>query len=99
MPSPVTSQALTTPLPPVGESLFGTSSSLVPCLAAVEEGLPAAVQPVALDEGSYQGQPVLVVVLPGYADPKTTYDVFVVGAGCGQASDAHLVFYRLVPRS
>jgi hypothetical protein len=79
--------------------LFTSAAALVPCLAAVEDGLPAAVQPVALDQGSYQGLPVLVVVLPGSVDPQTTYDVFVVGAGCGQANDAHLVFYRSVPRS
>ena len=43
--------------------------------------------------------PGMQLVLPGSVDPQTTYDVFVVGAGCGQANDAHLVFYRSVPRS
>lgn len=78
--------------------LFSSAAVLRPCLATVQEGLADPVQPVALDQGVYRGQLVLVVVLPGSADPATTWDVFVVGADCGQGGDAHLLVYRLVPK-
>ena len=80
--------------------IFGTASTptpaLVACLAAVEEGLPEPVTPLALDQGSFRGQAALVVVLPGSQDPKATYDVFVVGVGCGVDANAHLLTYQLV---
>ena len=66
------------------------------CLAAVEEGLPDPVTPVAVDQGTYRDQAALVVVLPGSTNPSTSYDVFVVGISCGQNADAHLLLYQLV---
>ncbi len=85
---------------PVRTFLFGLASrpnsAVVACLAAVEEGLDQPVTPLAMDQGSYRGQAVLVVVLPGSQNPKTSYDVFVVGVGCGENADAHLLKYQLV---
>ena len=99
----------TTPQPSVGKTplsdstgatpVFGAArggGALVACLAAVEEGLTEPVTPLAMDQGSYRGQAALIVVLPGSQDPKTSYDVFVVGLSCGVDADAHLLLYQLV---
>ncbi len=93
------SGAATASSPPSKSDVFSTfmsSAELVPCLAAVEDGLTTPVTPIAVDEGTYRGQPALVVVLPDLIEPKTTYDVFVVGAQCGQNQDVHLLTYQTV---
>jgi hypothetical protein len=86
-----------TPTPALtGDTALSSRSGLVACLAAVEEGLPDPVTPLAVDQGTYREQAALVVVLPGSQNPKTSYDVFVVGILCGQNADAHLLTYQLV---
>jgi hypothetical protein len=81
---------------PTGDTAVTSHAGLVACLAAVEEGLPDPVTPLAMDQGTYRGQAALVVVLPGSQNPQTSYDVFVVGIACGQNADAHLLLYQLV---
>jgi hypothetical protein len=81
---------------PSGDTAVTSHAGLVACLAAVEEGLPDPVTPVAVDQGIYRTQAALVIVLPGSTNPSTTYDVFVVGIACGQNADAHLLLYQLV---
>jgi hypothetical protein len=49
---------------------------------------------VAVDAGSFEGQPALVVVLVG---TTASYDVFVVSPACSSA-DASLLYYASVPR-
>jgi hypothetical protein len=72
-------------------------NTLAPCIAALEEGI-TAVTPYAIDAGTYDGRPALIVVLPNKED-AAYYDVFVVGAKCGQGNDADFIAYRRVPRS
>ena len=48
--------------------------------------------PVAVDAGSFEGQPAVVVVLVG---SSTRYDVFVVTPACSSA-DATLLYYASV---
>jgi hypothetical protein len=93
---PTPSQTADSGQPSTDKAQAISRSGLVACLAAVEEGLPDPVTPVAVDQGSYRGQVALVVVLPGAIDPTTSYDVFVVGIACGQNADAHLLTYQLV---
>jgi hypothetical protein len=76
--------------------LFTSDATLVPCLAALEDGMTQPETPLAMDQGTYHGEIALVVVLRGSVDPTHTYDVFVVGAQCGQDADAHLLKYQLV---
>ena len=77
--------------------LTASVDTLAPCIAALEVEI-AAVTPYAIDAGTYDGRPALIVVLPNKEDPKV-YDVFVVGAKCGQGNDADFIAYRRVPRS
>jgi hypothetical protein len=78
--------------------LFTSDSTLQPCLQAVEDGLTQFVTPLAMDVGTYDGVPALVVVLPSTIDPEHAYDVFVVGATCGTDQEAHLLTYRKVDK-
>ena len=66
---------------------------LAGCLAQL---LPPGedVLPLALDYAAYDGQPALVVVLPGSGAPDKV-DVFVVGAECRPGDDRTLFFARL----
>ena len=52
------------------------------------------VVPVAVDQGTYEGQPADVVVLPS-ADSPSTLEVWVIGPGC-TASDSRLYEYRVI---
>lgn len=78
------------------QELTSTVDTLAPCIAALEEGI-TAVTPYAIDAGTYDGRPALIVVLPNKEDAKS-YDVFVVGARCGQGNDADFITYKRVPR-
>jgi hypothetical protein len=105
-PSTVSPRAATSPessgaaSAPKSMLVFGTATragpALVACLAAVEVGLDQPVTPLAMDQGSYRGQAALIVVLPGFKDPQNTYDVYVVGVGCGVNANAHMLTYQLV---
>lgn len=75
------------------KTLVEDRSRLAACLAKVEEGGPTTA-PVAVDAGSFEGQPALVVVLVG---SSTSYDVFVVSPACSSA-DASLLYYASVRR-
>lgn len=91
-PNPGYSANLDKPL----QELTSSVDTLAPCIAALEEGI-TAVTPFAIDAGTYDGRPALIVVLPNKEDAKS-YDVFVVGAKCGQGNDADFIAYKRVPR-
>jgi len=88
-----TSAALSAPL----SALVASRASLQGCLTAVEEGAKAGEHPVAVDAGTYDGQPALVVVVLT-AETSTTFDVFIVSPACS-ATDAHLIAFHSVKRS
>ena len=103
-PRPTVSGAVDSPNPGYGttvtqplKELTATVDTLAPCIAALEEGI-TAVTPFAIDAGTYDGRPALIVVLPNKED-AAYYDVFVVGAKCGQGNDADFIAYKRVPRS
>jgi hypothetical protein len=85
------------PLDPALRRLMSSTAALAPCIAAIENGLTAYVAPLAIDAGTYEGRPALIVVLPGADDP-TSYDVWIVGPTCGASQDAALIRYQSVPR-
>lgn len=87
----------TKPLDPALRALTASSRTLGPCVTAIEDGLAAYVAPIAIDAGTYNGKPALLVVLPGSDDP-TAYDVWIVGPACGTNKDAALIRYQSVPR-
>ncbi len=89
--SPATNDGTVSTLAAPGRSLIEDRTRLAACLAKVEEGGPATA-PVAVDAGSFEGQPAVVVVLVGSA---TSYDVFVVTPACSSA-DATLLYYASV---
>jgi hypothetical protein len=53
--------------------------------------------PVAVDSGTYEGKPALVVVLPTEDDPASL-DVFVVAPGCGTAAEPDLYEFQRIAR-
>ena len=77
--------------------LTSSVNTLAPCIATLEADI-TAVTPFAIDAGTYDGRPALIVVLPNKED-AAYYDVFIVGAKCGQGNDADFIAYRRVPRS
>ena len=87
----------TTALDPALRALTSSTKALAPCIAAIEDGLLAYVDPIAIDAGTYDGKSALVVILPGSDDP-TAYDVWIVGPTCGTNKDAALIRYQSVPR-
>lgn len=92
--------AAATPPGPLNQGLrrlTASAAALAPCIAAIEEGLAGYVDPVAIDAGTFNGRPALVVVLPGAGDPSA-YDVWIVGPTCGTNKDADLIRYQAVPR-
>lgn len=76
-------------------ALVRDQDRLASCLAALEQGLTEAVVPVAVDAGSYEARPAVVVVLPAL-DPARL-DVFVVEPACSVA-DARLIVFRSIVR-
>lgn len=89
--SPATPDGAISALAAPAKTLVEDRPRLAACLAKVEEGGPATA-PVAVDAGSFEGQPALVVVLVG---SSTSYDVFVVTPACSSA-DASLLYYASV---
>jgi len=85
------------PLDPALRTLTSSTTALAPCIAAIEDGLTSYVAPIAIDAGSYDGKPALIVVLPGANNPDA-YDVWVVGPTCGANKDAALISYQSVAR-
>ena len=103
-PHPTVSGTVSSPNPGYGapvtkplQELTSTVDTLAPCIAALEADI-TAVTPFAIDAGTYDGRPALIVVLPNKEDAKY-YDVFIVGAKCGQGNGADFIAYRRVPRS
>jgi hypothetical protein len=78
--------------------LTSSTATLAPCIATLEEGLPSYVDPIAVDAGTYEGKPALIVVLPGADDPTAYFDVWIVGPACGKNKDSNLIRYQSVPR-
>ena len=60
-----------------------TADAAAGCVRALTDG--ASSTALAVDSGSYQGQPAVVVVIPTKGDP-TSLDVFVVRPDCGPGS-------------
>ena len=69
--------------------------ALADCLVSLLPPEDPSVEPLALDYGTFQGAPAMVVVLPSALPDKL--DVFVVGPQCAQA-DAAVLFYASVDR-
>lgn len=90
-PTPAAPDSAVSTLAAPAKTLVEDRPRLAACLAKVEEGGPTTA-PVAVDAGSFEGQPALVVVLVG---SSTSYDVFVVSPACSSA-DASLLYYASV---
>jgi hypothetical protein len=88
-----TSVAVAAPL----SSLVASSTSLQGCLTAVEDTAPATEHVVAVDAGTFDGQPALVVVVLS-AETSTQFGVFIVSPACN-AGNAHEIAYHSVKRS
>jgi hypothetical protein len=74
--------------------LFGSRAALRACVDALTAGGPPQ-SPLAVDFGSYNGQPAVVVVLPGLV--STNVDAWIVGPACGTGSE-NLLLYESIPR-
>jgi hypothetical protein len=70
-----------------------TSASVAACLEQLT-GAPGAT-PVAIDQGTYEGKPADVVVLPSPDDPQRL-EVWVIGPGCTRES-VQLYEFRTIP--
>ena len=94
--------------PDTGQSAPGQTAPAVPPALTRLDGGPglaacvaqlagAPTTALAVDLSSFDGRPAAVVVLatPG---STTTVDVWVVGSGCGQGSDAQVRYFARVPR-
>lgn len=66
-----------------------TTSGLAACLAGLS-GPGESSLPLAVDYGSFEGRPAMVVVLPSSRTSKL--DVFVVGAACNQ-TEQDVLYY------
>lgn len=88
---------------PSGSPVDGLPSRALPAGAVLDRcvqlittsATPPA--PVAVDAGTYEGKPALVIVLPS-EDDATSLDVFVVSPDCGQGSEPDLYEFQRVPR-
>ena len=97
--SPAADRTVAVPSPAT-ESGTTYSAALTPvaadaCVRAVTEGDGSTA--VAVDSGSYDGQPAVVVVVPP-PDAPGSLDVFVVKPGCG-AGGADLFEFQRIPAS
>jgi hypothetical protein len=81
--------------PAAAAALVRDEDRLASCLAALEMGLDDVVAPIAVDAGSYEAQPAVVVVLPALDAGRL--DVFVVEPACSTA-DARLIVFRSIDR-
>jgi hypothetical protein len=87
-----------------GKNDSSVAASAVPAAGALSlDTLPACltglgltgVTPLAIDHGTFKGQPADVLVFPTEDDP-TTLDVYVLKPGCS-ASDAQFYEFAHVP--
>lgn len=74
--------------------LYGSHAALRACVDALTAGGPPQT-PLAVDFGSYNGQPAVIVVLPGLV--STNVDAWIVGPDCGTGSE-NLLLYESIPR-
>jgi hypothetical protein len=88
-----------TPSTPATRSAQGYSladrATLAQCVTSLTGG--TAVTPVAVDEGTYEGKPAQVVVLPTDGDPASL-DVWVVAPGCGNGTEPTVLEFQRVAR-
>ncbi len=70
-------------------------NTLAVCVNSLTGG--AAATPVAVDQGSYDGKPAEIVVLPTEGD-TTSLDVWVVAPGCGTGPEPTVLEFQRVPR-
>lgn len=68
--------------------------ALLACDEVVSAGSGTLLVPLAVDLGSWAGQPAAVFVLPVPGQPASA-DVFVEGAGCAAGHDATLYYLRV----
>ncbi|MCW2542471.1 MAG: hypothetical protein JWM40_23 [Frankiales bacterium] len=71
-----------------------STAGLASCITALTDPSDSSL-PLAVDYASFEGQPALVVVLPGLKADRV--DVFVVGATCSP-SDAALLHFASLPK-
>lgn len=76
------------------DSLLRSRSSLLACDRVVSAGAGQLLVPLAVDLGTWDGQPAAIIVLPVPGQPKSA-DVFVEGAGCAAGHDATLYYLRV----
>ncbi len=76
--------------------LVGSTPELATCLAKLTDGSPEV--PIAVDAGTWQAAPAVVVVLQG--EQAGRVDVFVVAPTCADAADvdAHVLYFAAVKR-
>ena len=79
--------------PATGARSLLTTGTLAACLEQLT-GRPGA-QPLAVDQGSFEGKPADVVVLPS-PDDATRLEVWVIGPGCTRES-VELYEFRTIP--
>jgi hypothetical protein len=72
-----------------------TSQTVTACVANLTQR--TGVLAIVIDQGTYNGRPANVVVLPSEDDPKTL-DVWVIGPGC-TADSVDLYEWRRIPAS
>ncbi|HYN75718.1 MAG TPA: hypothetical protein VEV13_05920 [Candidatus Limnocylindria bacterium] len=77
-------------------ALIGSTPELATCLAKLTDGSPEV--PIAVDAGTWQTAPAVVVVLQG--EQAGRVDVFVVAPTCADATDpdAHVLYFAAVKR-
>ncbi len=97
--SPLTERTVAAPSPAPAEgkpySAALTPTDAAACVRALTEGDGSTA--VAVDSGSYDGTPAIVVVVPP-PDAPGSLDVFVVRPGCG-AGAADLLEFQRIPAS
>ncbi len=91
-PSPQTSTTLDT-----GTNAYSLAdrNTLAVCVTALTGG--ATATPVAVDQGTYDGKPAEVLVLPTEGD-TTSLDVWVVAPGCGTGPEPTVLEFQRIPR-
>ena len=68
---------------------------LAACVTALTGG--TSVEPVAVDQGTYEGKPAEIVVLPT-TDDASYLDVWVVAPGCGSGPEPQVLEFQRVAR-
>ena len=92
--APPNSAATATAATATARELVEDPQRLVSCLTEVAGGTTRMV--LAVDAGTYQGQPAVAIVLP--SEDPTKVEVYVVAPDCS-ATDAKLLYFANVPRN